>query len=451
MKKPIHTILLGLLLLPLWTFGQGGVLERYVDEAFAQNLGLGKAQTDLEVQRLKVEEAKGKYLPTVSLNASYLLATGGRGLNFPVGTLFNPVYSTLNQLTGENQFPTDLEDLDIQFTPTDFYDVRLFVSQPLFNPAIYLNHKAQQELISVQEAKIEVAKAELRKNVAVNYYNYLKTFDVLRIYDSTEVMLEEVLRFNRKLVENDKATADVVATVQFELDKLQSDRVNILKNQQVVQAYFNTLLHRPLDSPIEIDPQLKEQAQPLSSLEELQGRAESGRQELAQLQAAIQANQYITTLNRRSMLPSLGLEISGGYQGEGVSFANDQRLGTIALGMNWTLFEGKQRKSRVAQSRLQSRQLQSDLEMVKEQIQVQVIQSWHGFKAAESKLLSERSALVSAEKSFQIVNKRYKNQQALLVEYLDARTRYTNARIALSLAEFDLLISQAELKRAVQL
>ena len=451
MKKPIHTIFLGLFLLPLWLFGQGNVLEQYVEEAYARNLGIGKAQTALEVQRLKVEEAKGKYLPTVRFNASYLLASGGRGLNFPVGTLFNPVYSTLNQLTGENQFPTDLEDLDIQFTPTDFYDARLFVSQPLYNPAIYLNHKAQKELISVQEAKIAVEKAELRKNVEVNYFNYLKTFEVLRIYDSTQVMLEEVLRFNRKLVENDKATADVVATVQFELDKLQSDRVNILKNQEVVQAYFNTLLHRPLNESIQIDPSVRQDRQGLSNLEEMQARAVSGRDELNQLGAAINANEYVTTLNQRNMLPTLGLEVSGGYQGEGLSFANDQRLGTIALGMNWTLFEGKQRKSRIAQSRLQTRQLQSDLEMVKEQIQVQVVQAWHGYKAAESKLLSEKSAMVSAEKSFRIIDRRYKNQQALLVEYLDARTRYTNARISLSLAEYDLLISRAELNRAVQL
>jgi hypothetical protein len=35
----------------------------------------------------------------------YFMAGGGRTVDFPVGDLLNPVYTTLNQLTGGNNFP----------------------------------------------------------------------------------------------------------------------------------------------------------------------------------------------------------------------------------------------------------------------------------------------------------------------------------------------------------
>ena len=440
-----------LLLLSIGAWGQSGILETYIQEGLEKNLSLQREQLLWDEQHLKVEEARGNYFPTVSFNATYLRALGGRSFEFPIGTLFNPIYSSLNELSGRSSFPTDAENQVFPITPNNFYDVQLFITQPIYNPAIYYNYKAQQELLSVQEVQIETRKADLRQQIAVAYFNFLKTFAVLEIYDSTEVQLEEVLRFNQALVKHDKATADIVATVEFELENLKSQRVETQKDQAVARAFFNTLLHKELDAEIEIDDSLIRFTNEDAPLSPMIDQALSQRTEPEQLQQAIKANQVLTELERKSMLPTLGLSLSGGYQAEGIDLNSDNLIGTGALSLNWTLFEGQKRKKRIAQAQKRVEQLNSELEILKEQIQLQVIQAWNQERSARQKVEADRAALRSAEKSFNIINKRYRNQQALLVEYLDARTRLINSRITLVLSAYDVHIRQAELKRAVAL
>ncbi|MEM6629501.1 MAG: TolC family protein [Bacteroidota bacterium] len=448
MKAPT---LLFLLFYTMQVWGQSGILETYIQEGLEQNLSLQREQLLWDEQQLKVEEARGNYFPTVSFNATYLRALGGRTFEFPIGTLFNPIYSSLNDLSGNPSFPTDLENQVFPITPNDFYDIQFYVTQPIYNPAIYYGYKAQQELLSVQEAQIATRKADLRQQIAVSYFNYLKTYAVLDIYDSTKVQLQEVLRFNQALVKNDKATADIVATVEFELENLKSQRVETIKDQRVAQAFFNTLLHRELDTEIEIDESYSRFSDEEAPLSPMIDQALSTRTEPEQLQRAIKANQVLTELERKSMLPTLGLSLSGGYQAEGLDLNSDNLIGTGALSLNWTLFEGQKRKKRIAQAQKRVEQLDSELEILKEQIQLQVIQAWNQDRSARQKVEADRAALRSAEKSFNIIEKRYRNEQALLVEYLDARTRFINARVALVLSAYDVHIRQAELKRAIAL
>ena len=440
-----------LLFIPLALWSQDPVLEAYIEEGLAQNLGLSRENTIWEEQQLKVEEARGNYFPTVSLNASYIRALGGRTFAFPLGSLFNPVYTSLNEISGTPTFPTDLEDQEFQLTPNDFLDARFFITQPIYNPQIYYGYKAQQELLSVQEAQIQTVQDDLRKDISVSYYNYAKTRAVLDIYDSTEVQLRELLRFNKALVKHEKATEDIIATVEFELDRLQSNRVETLKDQAVAQAYFNSLLHRPLDEPIEVGISSSQMRSQDPALNPLLNKALENRSEPLQVQRAIQANQVLTQLEQKRMLPTIGLELSWGFQAEGITLESENFLGTGAISMNWTLFEGQKRKKRIAQTQNQTQQLKQELEILQEQIQLQVIQAWNQKRAAVSKWEADRSALRSARKSYSIIEKRYKNQQALLVEYLDARTRWVQARISVAISDYDVLIRQAELERAVAL
>src|SRR3990170_4958819 len=80
-------------------------LAAVVAEALRNNLGL--AQEDLAVERAEagLREARGRFLPSLTLDSRYSEQTGTLNL----GNFVNPAYGALNQLTGTNQFPTDLD------------------------------------------------------------------------------------------------------------------------------------------------------------------------------------------------------------------------------------------------------------------------------------------------------------------------------------------------------
>jgi len=289
--KTLYSLILSILL-PLGLFAQQGILEQYVEEGLQNNRDLSKEQLSLKIQELKVLEAQGQYMPQVRFGSSYLLAAGGRTIDFPIGDLFNPVYAALNQQAGSDAFPTDLKNESIQILLNNFHDTRLYVNQAIYNPAISLNKKTQSSLVDMQQAKLKVSEVELEKEIRVAYFNYLKTLQVANIYDSTAKTLQSVQRFNQKLVRNAKATEDVLAQVSYELQKLKSDQASLQQQQLTAKAYFNLLLARQLNQEIAIDPLLLQAWEVEVDLTSLQNQALSQRSELLQLDKALEAFSY---------------------------------------------------------------------------------------------------------------------------------------------------------------
>ncbi|MCB0301412.1 MAG: TolC family protein, partial [Calditrichaeota bacterium] len=226
---------------------QSTILSRYVEEGIDNNLGLLKETLALEQKQSAVRQARGLYLPDVTFHANYTWADGGRSIDFPVGDLFNPIYSTLNGLTGSANFPTNLENQEIQLLPDDFHETKLQIIQPIFNSDIYFNYRAQRDLVDVQAAQREAFISELTKEIKSGYFQYLQSEAVLKIFDQTMVVLKELRRVNTRLVEAQKATKDVISTSDFEISELEQKIAVAQKNRNLAKAYFNFLLNRELE------------------------------------------------------------------------------------------------------------------------------------------------------------------------------------------------------------
>ncbi len=429
-------------------YAQSAVLDSYVKQGLEANLRLSKQQLSIDQQRYKAEGALSNNAFVVDVKTDYTVAFGGRMINFPIGDLFNPIHGTLNELTGSAAFPTNLENENIQFFPNNFYDARVQVSKPIINPSITYAYQAESRLISVQEARALAIEADLKRDIQVAYLNYLKTIKVKEIYDSTEVFLRELLRVNQKLVKYDKATEDAVASVEYELEKLNSDRMANERDQQLAESYFNSLLNRDLDLEILIDKQLDFPVR-IENIDELERRALEKSPELLQIREGIKANQLVEVLQEKMYQPTLGIQVSAGFQGLLDDINSDHPYVLAGLGFNWTIYDGKKKRLKIEQARVQTRQLNKDLEMARQQIQLRVKQAWYYLDAAEKGLEAERAALRSAARSFRIIRNRYEADAAILLEYLDARTKYTNAIITVSIAQYEVMIRQVELNRAI--
>src|SRR5690349_9819417 len=152
---------------------QSGILEKYINEGLKSNLQLQREQMNLDKTFYQLNQSRSLFFPQASFNASYSLANGGRKITIPVGDLMNPVYTTLNQLTGTTSFP-QIENSTTQFLPNNFHDTKLRFIQPLFNSDIYYGYKAQKELISVQQAQKNAYENELRFSITSAYFQFLQ-------------------------------------------------------------------------------------------------------------------------------------------------------------------------------------------------------------------------------------------------------------------------------------
>ena len=445
MKKNYWVFMLLMALInPKFSIAQSSILDNYLKIGLENNLTLKYKQLSYDKSLQALTEAKGLFYPNVSFNASYQLAAGGRTIDLPLGDLFNPIYGTLNQLTNSNSFPTDMENASEQLLANNFHDTKIRVIQPLFNTDIYFNYKAKEELVALENVKKATYEQELTKEIKTAYYQYLQTVELLKIYDQTETVLKELLRVNKKLVANQKATKDIIFSANYELTKLENERIIADKNQQVAGAYFNFLLNRDLEDSIEIDENIVLAAN-ITTLENLKKQAIAERLELEQLKYAKGANQQLIELNEYAKYPKLNLVTDGGFQGFGYTFDDNQDYIFMQVALQWNIFDGKQRKSKLEQAKIQNQVLDNQYAVLEQQIQLQVQRSFYELQAAKSTLETSESAISNAQQRFNIINKKYRQNQSNLLEFLDAENSVSNTRKRLVIDKYAYLIKQVEL------
>lgn len=425
-------------------WAQPGHLEAYLDSALSQNLTLRERNLSYEKSLEALNEAKGLFFPQISFQAAYTLAGGGRAIEFPVGDLINPIYQTLNDLTASQNFPTDLKNVNEQFLPNNFHETKLRLIQPLFNSDIYYNYKAQKELISLESVKREAYEKELVREVKTAYYSYLKTEEVLTIYTDTRGLLEEILRVNQRFVENDKATYDVVYSAEYEISKIDKQLALANQDRKLAAAWFNFLLNRDQEALILRDALILN-ASDVRNLDLLEQQAINQRLEFSQLRYARAANARQIGLNKGLALPKVNLVLDFGYQGFGYSFDKNQDFWLGQISLQWDLFKGFQNRVKTQQAYIEGQILSNQQDRLTQQIRLQVKEAWHQYRAAEQAVAASRLGVKSAGAAFRIIQRKYQEDQASLLELMNARTQFTQSKLSLAIDSYDLLSKEAEL------
>lgn len=426
------------------------VLENYVREGLANNLAL--RQESLEISRVteSLNQARSLFYPRVAFNPTYSVAAGGRRLQFPVGDLLNPVYRTLNQMAGNDRFPTNIPNVNELLAPNNFHDTKLTVQYALFNTDIQYNYLIQKQLLSAQEARKRVVENELRYNIATAYYQYLQTLDAVRILDNARKVLNELARLNEKLVSNNVATKEVVTSARYEISNVDQQMAGAEKNRETARAYFNFLLNRDLTAEVQVDSSLTRiLPESTENLADLQQTALRGRQELAQLGGSLRASQTAVRLNEaNATIPNLYVGANGGFQGFGYTFRNQAYIVAL-VGLQWDIFRGYEKRSKIQQAKVQTDLLQTRLQEVQRQIQLQVLQAYYDLGAANESLAATQSGMANADQTFRVIDSKYRNGQSLLIEFLRYQNDRLTAQLQHSLARMDVLVKRAALDRAV--
>lgn len=144
-------IFTAIIFLPFLLEGQE-VLNEYVRYGIENNLSLQQKQSGYQKSIEALKEARGLFYPNISFNARYTVSEGGRIIDFPIGDLLNPVYTTLNTLTSSNKFSV-VDNQQIMFMRPFEHETKIRIIQPVFNTDIYYNSQIKKELMDCNEQK----------------------------------------------------------------------------------------------------------------------------------------------------------------------------------------------------------------------------------------------------------------------------------------------------------
>lgn len=440
MKRIIY--LLALTFFTASAFAQNPVLDQYVELGIKSNLVLKQKELAHQGAIAKLKEARGLFLPEVSLNARYTMSRGGRSFELPLGDMMNPVYRSLNDLTGSN-FPM-LENQTSYFQPEEEQETKLSLVQPVFNRSIYLNKQIQKEGVGMSEAELHRYRETLVYQIKEAYYNVLKSEKIVELVQSTKELVNENLRVSQKLFDNDVVTKESVLRSKTEVNKVALNETEALKSHQLAIGYLNFLLNRPLDESI--DTQATTELTPSLNQLQLADQAIDNRAELKLMDHQITSLDLLAKTNRAANIPNLTLAADYGYLGESYQFDSDHDLFTSSLVLNWTLFKGSVNKHKRQQALIQKQQAQLAKADLTNHIRLEVKESVLELKRQQINIeLSDTQSRESRE-AYKIIEKKYRLGESSLIELMDARTSMTEAEFAFIISRFDYLVSIANLE-----
>jgi len=419
-----------------------GHLERYIKEGLENNQSIRQQEFEFEKSIYALKEARTLFFPQVSLLGNYFLAGGGRTVDFPVGDLLNPIYSTLNQLTQGNNFP-QLENQNILLNPDNFYDVRFRATMPLFNQEIIFNQRIKKFQLSNQQLQTNVYKRELIKEIKIAYFQYLQALEAVKIYQSALDLTGENLRVNEALFRNDKVNRTTVLRAENEVSKFEALLETAIENSKTARAYFNFLINRNQDAEI-----LEDHNYITVAAVDSNDRDVSGREELFQISTAIEINRQLMGMAKANNVPKLNSFIDVGSQGFEGRFDVKTQYYFFGLALEWNLFAFGRNRNLVKQRELDTKIIDAEFDYVENQLNLQIETAINKYAIAISQYNAAKSVLVSASKYFNDVFNLYKEGQALFVELLDAQNQLILAELQHNISLFDTHSRAAEIERA---
>lgn len=432
------------------TFSQENILDSYIHTALESNLALQQKEYSYQKSLEALKEAKRMFLPTVSFNASFTVAEGGRMVEIPFGDMMNPIYNNLNQINSMQnpqapQYP-EIENMEMSFVRSPEQETKLVASMPVFNAAIIQNNKIRKGLAEVEKISVDIYKRELVKEVKEAYVKYLKAEQVHKLYRNTLIIVEQNLKDRQSLFSNDKITIDEVYAAKAQVKQVEKDFSEANKNRMTASAWFNFLLNRSFDAAIETGASQPDITS-VYHLDELKNASVANREEFSQLEKYIEIQENTVKLEKGAALPSVSAFGQYGFQGTDYSFNNESDMAVAGLSMKWNLFTSGQRKSKIQQAQIDCQILESRKLEVKNQLQLEVINAYYSIQTAIEGVALANQELENYQKTYSFVEKKYQQGMVNYLEYSNSLNNKLNAENKLILAQYSYQLEQIKLER----
>ena len=422
-------------------------LDALVAEGLAANPALRARSIAVSREDAAVAEARGRFLPSLTANAR---ASNLSGATPNLGALINPAYAALNQLLGQNAFPTN-----INLTLPQKQEATLRLAQPLFEPRVLEGYRIARSLRAATAADHDAQRRQLAADIQVAYLQYARASLAADLYDGTVPLLDEALRVSERLLSAGKVTPDNVLRARAEQSAVVQQRDAAHQLAIAARQQLNYLTGRALDAPL---PLFADSALGFSvrfaareDLSAAQTQAQIGREELAQLDRSIDAVHGQRRLASAAFLPSVNLAVDYGFQGNAIRVDRNRDFTVTSLVLSWNLFNGGQDHARVQQAALDAAQLKARRDDASRSIALQVRVAHDAAAVARTAIATATDRSMAAARSFELVQRRFGEGLASQLELLDARTSLTTAQLNRLITTYDFYQRVVEYERAAAL
>jgi outer membrane protein len=427
-------------------------IDVLIQSALNGNPELQAAQFRADAAFQVLAATRAAYRPTLTLEARYLRADGGRVIDFPIGDALNPAYQALNRLTSGSSNPTQFPTISNQqfsLLREREQDSRLKLSLPIYAPELdaTLAANAAREM-DAKAARDSFARVLVR-DVRRAYHSVAQLQQAAVTLEASRALLEENLRVNQALVAAGSATKDKTLRAQAELLAL-LDRLETNKNQiKAARRYLNYLTAKPIESTELESPKDLILSSSLMRLLDMRTSQYRNRPELQRIDAGLALAKAERARASARRKPNIGLGADFGIQGEDYGFGTNKNFATAAIVLNWRLFDFGQTRAQEQSALNQQEALDAERSALLSKLELAALQARDEAISAATRLKTAESRSLSAAESFRITARKRDAGSATQLEFLDAERAQTEASLAVIIARFEQANQLAELELAL--
>lgn len=409
--------------------------------AITRNLTVRQGREAESQGQLSVRQARGLFLPSVGIEARYSELSGA----INIGDAINPAYAALNQLIGQDRFPTNIN----QTLPFK-QETRLRTTLPIYNGALQANLDAARAIASLRGAERAAAVRRLDATARLAYLDHARTRRAVEVWEAALVVLRENERVATRLVSAGTATGDVVFRARAAVADGEQQLAETIRQRHASLGALNLLLDQALDTPVPelIDAQLP--AVPPVTRDEALATARR-REEFDQASAGVAAARAQGRAAASAFRPTLALAADVGVQGPNYAFNSKHDVAIASLVLSWNLFNGGQDARRRETAASAERAMTYRTSELQRAIALEVAMAHDAIGVAQQALVAALARVEASRRAFQMVDRRFTEGLAAHLEWSDTRSQLTAAELNLVLTRYALSARVIDLERAAAL
>jgi outer membrane protein TolC len=371
----------------------------------SKNLKISKSK--ILGSEAKITETTSQLLPRLSFNAGYT-----RLSDVPPFEVKLPIFPA----------PVKIQDVVL-----NNYSFKVSLQQPLFTGFRLLSlRSASEKFRDAFAADYDKDANEEAFNIINAYWNYFKAQKLKDYLDENLKQVEAHLTDTKNFLANDLVTKNDLLKLDVQYASLKLKQIEAENSLNTSRALFNKVLGLPISDQTEIESRDPKLENTVYNYDSLLTSALQSRFELLALDYRVQAGSENVNAAASGWYPSIFL-FSDYYYNR----PNQRILPTLdrfkdtwdaGVTLSWDIWNWGYNSSQVEQARQNLNQLNTNKELLKENIEVEVYNNFMALNAARNKIEVAKTGLAQADENYRGINEKYNVQYATSTDLIDAET-----------------------------
>lgn len=408
-------------------------LDKVLEIALSDNPDIQVADKTIEIQKYAKKETIGGLFPSISASAAEVK---------------NIKLATMAMAMG---------DQVIKVKMGRPYNISASVSTalPLVAPQLWKSIELSEEQVQLAIEQARASKVSTISSVKKAYYQMLLARDSYEVFKATYAVAEQNVNNTRTMFEQgmvseyDKLTADV------QLESLKPQLLQVQNGLKLAEMQLKVLMGVDVNEPMKFEGKLSDYEEELFRDLLILKEDKSLEENSTLKQLDMQRRQLVLAekINKLGYIPTLALQFSSGYQAMPDEFnpfkADYYGSVSLTLALSWTIWDGNKKLNKTRQNRLQLENLDTQREHVQRQLELAITNSLNGIETAAEQVVSTKENVFSAEKAFNISQKRYEVGSGTMIEMNSSESQLLQAKLQYVQSIYDFLSNRASLEETL--